>query len=96
MRDWKPKVEEAPPIEPPDFEFIEIEAAKSHGGWGVWERMSPELRARLIAHECEKGMRDGFIDDWRANKLKQGDDGPGSKPKKGNARDAMFKAFGLG
>ena len=48
-------------LPPPDEEFFEMEAAKAfHYTWSAWLAESPIIRARLLAHELTKGMRDSY------------------------------------
>lgn len=46
---------------PPSEEYFEMETAKAfHYSWTGWLVESPLIKARLIAHELEKGMRDAY------------------------------------
>jgi hypothetical protein len=45
----------------PHFEFIELETAKAFGyTLTEWRSEHPDRRARLIAHEMERGMREAY------------------------------------
>lgn len=45
--------------------FLEIETAKKHGGWPVWQKLGVEDRARLLAHELHVKMREHYEYDVR-------------------------------
>ena len=48
-------------LPPPDDEYLEMETAKAfHYRWSEWLAESPVLRAKLVAHELLKGMRDTY------------------------------------
>ena len=55
----------------PTDRYFEIETAKLHGGWAQWDRIAPQERGELIAHEMVKNMRDHYYFDKRSEKLKQ-------------------------
>lgn len=57
-----PKDKELPA---PADDYLEIECAKLHGGWGVWQTLPLYLRGKLMAHEMEKNMRDRYYLDVR-------------------------------
>jgi hypothetical protein len=51
-------------LDPPDDEYNEIEASKLHGGWWIWtRRLGPQERAKLMAHELHKQMRECYYYD---------------------------------
>lgn len=50
----------------PGGEYFEIETAKLHGGWAVWERLPCSTRGRLLAHEQHKAMREHYAHDLRS------------------------------
>lgn len=51
----------------PGYEFQEIEAAKKHGGWGEWLKLSVMDRGRLLAHELHAKMREHYEYDMRGD-----------------------------
>jgi len=65
LRGWKP-VEKPPSkgwkkLSPPHFEFIELETARAFGyTLSQWRAEHPDRRARLIAHELEKSLRESY------------------------------------
>ena len=74
-------------LPPPPEKYFEIETAKLHGGWPVWVRLDPQMRAELLAHELHKNMRDHYYYDLRK---------PGEtveKPKMPMAHELMRKKF---
>jgi hypothetical protein len=46
----------------PANEYFEMETAKAfhYPGWGAWLAEAPQVRAKLMAHELHKGMRDSY------------------------------------
>lgn len=64
-----------------------MEVAKLHGGWVMWERLPVQRRAKLIAHELHKGMRDHYYYDKRPEAEK------GEKPKGEAPWDVMRKRY---
>jgi hypothetical protein len=50
---------------PGDF-WLEVETAKKHGGWAAWRGLATVEKARLLAHELHKGMREHYEYDQRA------------------------------
>jgi hypothetical protein len=48
-------------LPPPSEEYFEMETAKAFGyRWPAWLAESPLIKAKLVAHELEKGMRDSY------------------------------------
>jgi len=83
----------------PGLEYFEIETAKLHGGWGIWIRLPVEARARLLAHEFHKNMREHYQWDMRKTEAGSGVSDPGSG-RRGDAgapwSDLREKFFGKG
>jgi len=52
-------------LPPPDNLFLEIEAAKKHGGWSAWVRLTMQERALLLAHEMHLNLREHYECDLR-------------------------------
>lgn len=51
-----------------------------------WYRMPVDLRARMLAHEIERNLREGYSLEH----------GRSEKKDRTNARDAMLSAWGVG
>jgi len=49
----------------PSDGYFEIETAKLHGGWSQWDRLDPQEKGRLMAHEMVKNMREHYHFDKR-------------------------------
>jgi hypothetical protein len=68
-----------------------MEAARA---WGVpmdrWLRLEPDLRARMLAHEVERNLREGFLQDHFSSG--DGKQKPSGAP---NARDTMMAQWGI-
>lgn len=47
----------------PPLEFFEIETAKLHGGWAVWQTFSAQVRGKLLAHEMHASLRKHYEHD---------------------------------
>ncbi len=43
-----------------------MEAAKQYGGWESWLRLTEATRAKLLAHEMHRNMREHYEYDQRA------------------------------
>lgn len=49
-----------------------------HGGWQAWERLPLVMRAKLLAHEFEKNMRDHYMMDQRKEEKPEEEKEPGA------------------
>lgn len=59
LRRWKPKRAALGPAT--DHEFASLEAARSFGySWRGWQEEAPRTRARLMAHEIERSLREAY------------------------------------
>lgn len=73
-----------------DHEFTSLEAARSFGySWSGWWGETVETRARLMAHEAERQIREAYLHEEMERRAKMG----GKEP---NQRDRMKAAWGLG
>lgn len=55
----------------PPLEFFEIETAKLHGGWSVWQTFSAQVRGKLLAHEMHKNLRTHYEHDVMRDKTSE-------------------------
>jgi len=79
----------------PGEEFFEMEAAKAfHYRWCDWRHESPILRAKMVAHELIKGMRDTYLLEQRQAQAEgtEGKDGEKRGPAPWDSiREKFFK-----
>ena len=69
-----------------------METAKSfHYTWSAWIAESPIVRAKLVAHELEKGMRDTYNFEQRLEADKQESDRPKQPAPWDLIRNQFFK-----
>ena len=55
-------------LPPPSEEYLEMETAKAfHYTWREWLIESPVTRAKLVAHELARGMRETYNFEQRAS-----------------------------
>jgi hypothetical protein len=79
-------------LPPPDEEYLEMETAKAfHYTWSEWLAESPILKAKLIAHELVKGMRDTYNFDQRSAVGEKGASGPKQPAPWDTIRSRFFK-----
>ncbi len=67
-----------------------METAKAfHYTWGGWLAEDPHLRAKMMAHELHKGMRDTYL--FEVRQPGDGQERPKSKPSWETIRETFFK-----
>ena len=92
LREWKPKrkrEDDAPGASP---EYWEMETAKAWGyGWREWRMLPMLTRAKLQAHEIEKGLREGYAAERMEERVKK--EGSGGGGGKSNPLQAMRSAW---
>ena len=80
-------------LPPPHEEYFEMEAAKAfHYRWTDWLAESPILRAKMVAHEMIKGMRDSYNVEVRQAMIERGETpGPKAPPPWQSIREKFFR-----
>jgi hypothetical protein len=61
-------------LPPPRDSYLEKETCKAfhYPGWPAWQAESPIVRAELMAHELEKGMREAYNHEQRMAETERG------------------------
>lgn len=71
QRDAKLRNPKHPLLPGADLEYTQIETAKANGyRWTEWLAEDPMVRARLVAHEIERGLREAYEMDHRPREEK--------------------------
>ena len=90
--EFKKLLPDALALPAPGDEYFEMETAKAfHYTWAEWLAEDPLLRAKMMAHELHKGMRDTYLFEQRQASAERGGDRPKTPAPWETIREKFFR-----